>query len=341
MGEQMPGKKHSFRAAFLTGLVAIALLGIGLFFGVRALVTGDREPEMLFPDNVDGVTGELLPSLDPNLGDIKAGGIGLFFGVRALVTGDREPEMLFPDNVDGVTGELLPSLDPNLGDIKAGDYVYDGLIALVAKHDLPVFQTADELPDEMLLSFALWGALRGESYQEEIVDRPDGTRFLPQEVVERSLADHFALTRTVPHQSVSVYTDFTYSAEEGGYTVWITGVETRYLPRVQEIRSEGNRYQVTLDYVDLVALGEGELSPGGYTVWITGVETRYLPRVQEIRSEGNRYQVTLDYVDLVALGEGELSPETPSAKRVLLTLEGGGREYKVLSLALLSEGAAG
>lgn len=245
MGERMPRKKHSFRAAFLTGLVAIVLLGVGIFFGVRALVTGAKEPEMLFPDSVEGVTGELLPSLDPNLGDIKA-----------------------------------------------GDYVYDGLIALVAKHDMPVFQTADELPDEMLLSFALWGALRGESYQSEIVDRPDGTRFLPQAVVERSLADHFVLTRTVTHQSVSVYTDFTYSAEEGGYTVWVTGVETRYLPRVQEIRSEGNRYQVTLDYVDLVALGEGELTP-----------------------------------------------DTPSAKRVLLTLEGGGKEYKILSLALLSEGA--
>lgn len=247
MGERIPRKKHSFRAAFLTGLVALLILGVGIFFGVRAILQGMQEPEMLYPDSV---------------------------------TGD--------------SGEVLPSLDPNLADIKAGDYVYDGLIALVAKHDLPVFQSADELPDEMLLSFAIWGTLREGRYQEEIVNKEDGTLFVPVETVERSLTDHFTLTRTVPHQSVSVYSEFVYEAEKGGYSVQVTGVDTRYLPRVREIQSAGSRYQVTLDYVDLEVLGEAELTA-----------------------------------------------ETPSVKRVLVTLEGGGTEYQILSLALLSESAEG
>ena len=131
MGEKTPKKKHSFRAAFLTGLVAILVLATGLFFGVRAIWLGTREPEMLYPDYVSGDDGEVLPSLDPNLADIKV-----------------------------------------------GDYVYDGLIALIAKHDMPVFQSADELPDSMLLSFSIWAALRSDTYREAVTMREDGTCLL-------------------------------------------------------------------------------------------------------------------------------------------------------------------
>lgn len=222
--------------------------------------------------------------------------IGLVVGGVVLAMRAGAPDdMLLPDGIDGDGNDLPASLVPAVEELNPGDFIYDGLLSVVAKQNIPDFQNADDLSDEQLISFGIWAMLLDSSKQDSLTLREDGTMLIPAQAVAESVVAHFNLTRTVANQTTEAYSEFVYSEEDAAYIVPVYGSESSYLPRVRSaVIEEDGTATVELDYVSDAGLGEeGEtpsqdtpaekavrvrLSGGGTDYKILSIETLALPQ---------------------------------------------------------------
>lgn len=206
--------------------------------------------------------------------------IGLIAGgIMLAMRKTTPPDMILPDGVEGEGGEA-PSLVPQLSGLKTGDYIYDGLLSIIAKQDMPAFTSADELPDEQLISFGIWAMLIDNAYSRYPLEE-DGTMHIPAADVAKSIVSHFNLTRPIPNRTTEVYSEFVYFAENDSYIVPVYGSDAAYLPRVRSIVFEADVCTIELDYLRFSQLGEDATVPSDIApeksmrIRVTGGETDY------------------------------------------------------------------
>ncbi len=165
-----------------------------------------------------------------------------------------KPDMMTPD---GYIGDPIvvetPYAEQPLADMKAGDILMNGFLALVAGHELPSFSTADEIPNQYLISLGIWLVLMDENYSQNFTLNEQGALEIPAETVHTLVSQRFFLAKNIVDESVAVFGDFTYDAEKSLYLVPVSGVNAMFAPRIKEITKdqESEIYRITAEYLEI------------------------------------------------------------------------------------------
>ena len=197
----------------------------------------------------------------------------LVWGIRRIVN-QPEAEIAQPDQASPI-GEQNQQVSQELDggasfqfieQLSAGNYIYEGPIANIAKHDFPFFSDISQLDTDYLLSFGIWEVLSQSRFEESILYDEDGI-YVPQESVMECIRLYFPITTQPEFKTVSIYGDFKYLEDTHQYEIPVFGVEDMLIPRVADKHMDTSHGTVTLtiDYIssnDLSLYEMGEtLSP--------------------------------------------------------------------------------
>ena len=169
------------------------------------------------------------------------------WGIVSIINGIFFPKMLFPDDIIVDTTDIsATSLNDFEGYDSARDYnsyvpdgiVYNGFLANFTMHSFPVFTNGDEIPDEYLISFGLWEALKSEKFKSEIKMDKQGNCYVPSDTVERAAMSRFVFTKKLEMTSVNICGQFEYNTTEKAFIVPLVELDDIYLPRVTNVSWE-------------------------------------------------------------------------------------------------------
>ncbi|MBC8537155.1 hypothetical protein [Feifania hominis] len=168
--------------------------------------------------------------------------------------------MLDPDYVIGVDDDPVEEEEPlDIAALKEDDVVYHDFLSVLVFVDFPYFASPAEADMAHLVTFGIWQALQSG----EQVEYGEQSIMVPQEAVEQEIAAVFDGAPPIVHQSVSIYGDFTYNAENARYEMPIYGMENMNLPRIRSVTPlENSVYEVVMDYIDSAAQDTYEHAEG-------------------------------------------------------------------------------
>lgn len=165
--------------------------------------------------------------------------------------------------------------------VTPGTVISDGALLNFTRHNFPLFQNADEIPAEYLLSFGIWEVLQSQDFAGDLTYDDSGSILLPAADVTKAFTRRFALTKDLEHQSLELFGSFTYDGEAKQYKAPVFGMEDVYMPRIQAVEQTETGVILDLDFISSKAQDaylEGGALPEAYRkvrLTLTSTEGRF------------------------------------------------------------------
>lgn len=221
---------------------------------------------------IAGIAAGVASLLDQRI--IKPGKLDLG-GEHTPIFIDKESEAIYYES-----GLFAPAVVEDFVSLKVGDIIYSGPVANLIKNNCPVFETAEEIDGEFLLSFGVWEVLAEDFYSAGVTSIDDIT-YISYEVIDAAIKEYFEIDEPPFHiDSITRFGEFTADNKKQAYMAPSTGYEEQIMPRVSAVESkkattlasDGVTEQITtyvtltLDCILSTDLENYELENGAYPV---------------------------------------------------------------------------
>ncbi len=132
---------------------------------------------------------------------------------------------------------------------KKGKKAFAEYIAPLVVVDPPTFDSVDNLDSKTMLTAAVWNLLKNETLSKYDTDNYQFIT-VPKTDVEAYAIKLFGDSIELEHQPLGdAYYSFSYSEQDGTYTIPTANVYVPYTPEVTNIEQDGDIYTLTVDYI--------------------------------------------------------------------------------------------
>lgn len=224
--------------------------------------------------------------------------------------------------VIGVVSSIIFITNSTMGIVenKKGKQAFSDYIAPLVVVDPPTFDSLDKLDSKTILTAAVWSLLKNEKLSKY---DSDDYQFItvPKTDVEAYAIKLFGEGISFEHQPLGdAYYSFSYSEQDGTYTLPTANVYVPYTPEVTNIEQDGDFYTLTVDYISTNDFLQNETAENKKT------------RLYKLKKIDKKEYNIISVVDPAAVSS-EISSEASSA-------ESGQSEPAVSSAAVSSAAAS-
>ena len=143
------------------------------------------------------------------------------------------PVIEYDDNID--YAKLAPD-----------DELYVGVVSTLVTVGFSDFSDISSISEERLLSFGVWQVLKSSRYEKGLSYGEDRV-YVGAEYVERAISEELGYTKSITHQTVSLYGEFKYDMLSDRYFAPSYGIPYGTLPVVRTCVVQNDKVTLVVD----------------------------------------------------------------------------------------------